>query len=85
MPKFYTNQRIDINVEEFLDECNFKEIKEVINYLKKDKFVPEIMCDGDKLSISEIEYEEDLNKLHGKWNRLSKEDEAIIKSIANKF
>lgn len=85
MPKFYTNEKIDIRVEEFLDECNFKEIKEVINYLKKDKLIPEIICDEDKLSVPEIEYEDGLNKLHGKWNRLSKEDEELIKSIANKF
>ena len=38
-----------------------------------------------KPSIPEIEFEEALNKLHQKWNRLSKEDEQIIINIAKKF
>jgi len=87
MPYFkqdvYVDVDVYITVDEFYDELDHSEKEELIGLLKKDNFLfyDEIYLPG----IFEIEFEEALNKLHHKWNRLSKEDEQTIINIAKKF
>ena len=38
-----------------------------------------------KMSVPETIFEECLNNLHNKWNRLSNEDEEIIMRISKKY
>ena len=84
MPKFYTDSQIDIDVDDFLDECSSSELDEVVEYLKRTNHIPPII-NHSEISVPESEFENALNKLHGNWNRLSKQDEEIIKRIALKF
>jgi len=85
----YFKQDVDINVDvyitvdEFYNELERIEKEELIGLLKEDN-----LLSYDEIylpSIPEIEFEEALNKLHHKWNRLSKEDEQTIINIAKKF
>jgi len=74
---------VEFTVDEFYNELERIEKEELIGLLKKDN-----LLSYDEIylpSIPEIEFEEALNKLHHKWNRLSKEDEQTIINIAKKF
>ena len=82
MPRFYT----DVDVDEFLSTCGQREIKELIKKLVKEGHIKKSdILNETKMSSGEQVYENKLDKLHGMWNRLSKEDEEIIIKIADKF
>lgn len=89
MPKFYQQSEVcvDVDVDEYLSNCNTKETEELIDaliedgYLKKDCRVD----DYEVYSPSESFYQEALDKLNGKWNMLTKEEEEIILKIASRF
>lgn len=80
----YVDVDVDINVGEYLDECDSTEINEIINYLVKEKLITKQPPIGD-VSVPEEMFEEALNKIHGKWNRLTAEEEQMIYRISNKF
>ena len=75
---------VDVDVHDFFESCDETEINDLVEAL---------IDNGDikptdrleKLNASESFYEEALDKLHGKWNRLSKEEEQIIILLSNKF
>lgn len=89
MPKFYQQSEtyIDVDVDEYLSNCNTKETEELIDaliedgYLKKDCRVN----DYEVYSPSESFYQEALEKLNSKWNMLTQEEEELIIKIANRF
>ena len=68
---------VDIHVDEFLTECDNEEIQEVIEYLKRNGHL------DDPASAEESFFEDAVHKLHGSWNRLTKEQEDTIRHIAN--
>ena len=77
---------VDVSVEEFLDECMDSDIHEVIKWLREEDYLKEAdLLRSESLNASESFYEEALDKLHGKWNRLSKEEEQIIILLGSKF
>jgi len=89
MPTFYQQEEFNVNIEvdEFLDRCDSSEINEVIDYLidtgniyKKCRAV-----DYELYSVPEKDYQDALNKLQGKWNMLTKEEEELILKIASRF
>lgn len=82
MPRFYT----DVDVDEFLSACGQREIKELIKKLVKEGHIRKSdILSETKMSAGEQVYENKLDKLHGMWNLLSKEDEETIIKIADKF
>jgi hypothetical protein len=89
MPYFYNydQDEMEISINDFLSECSGTEIDELIDCLIEDGYIK----DNDRaysehqMSVSESEFEEALNKLHKKWNLLSKEEELAIIEIAKKF
>ena len=89
MPKFYQQSEfyVDVDVDEFLSACNARDTEELIDaliedgYLKKDCRVD----DYEVYSPSESFYQEALDKLNGKWNMLTKEEEETILKIASRF
>lgn len=92
MPTFYQDTDLDIEVEDFLDECSPSEIQEVIDYLEYNDLMPIPNCRNKMssnniygISASESIYESEINKLHNNWNRLTKEEEELILSITKKF
>ena len=87
MPTFYAED-IDIDPEEFLSSCNTSEKEELIKALIEDGYLKKDCREGfedQKYSVSEAFYQEALNKLHGKWNMLTKEEEETILNIAKRF
>lgn len=86
MPNFDFNVDEYISVDDFLSECSSSEIEELIEALIEDGHLPKhSKTDIDARGVGESIYEESLNKLHGKWNRLSQEEEETIINIAKRF
>jgi len=74
----------DVEVEEFLDDCDESEIDEIIqwlineNYLKGSSII-------DQVSVAESEFIEALDKIYTKWNVLSTEETELIINISKRF
>ena len=87
MPFFDFSVDECISVHEFLEACDTLEKEDLIEsliedgYLKKDCRVD----DYEVYSPSESFYQEALDKLNGKWNMLTKEEEELILKIASRF
>jgi hypothetical protein len=77
----------DIDIDDFLSACSSSEIKELINALIDDGHIPKSILEfkSSNVSISESEFEDALGKLHGKYHRLSKEEEEAIMRISKRF
>jgi len=88
MPRFTeydapVDVEIDISVEEFFDEMDDEERREMFEFLIEDGTLSAVS--RTKISAAENEFETALTKLHGKWNLLSSEEEQIIFKIAKRF
>lgn len=86
MPSFYVEE-LDITVSEFVNACTVRERDELINFLSKNGYIElkEHVDTRSDMSAFEAFFEEHLDVLHGKWNRLSNEEEETIMNIAKKF
>ena len=89
MAYFEYEGEIDISVNDFLRTIDQIEKEDLIKQLVLDgsisKKVLASMSSIHGISAPESEFEEALKTLHGKWSRLSKEDEEAIIKVANKF
>lgn len=84
MPTFYTED-IDIEVDEFLDDCSSTEIQEVIQWLKDSDYLPQNVATSEsQQSFQDDEFDGALMNLVGKRFKLSTEDEKTIMAILNK-
>ena len=87
MPTFYAED-IDIIVDEFLSACSSREKEELIDALIEDRYLKE-NCKVDYkyelLSVSESFYIDAIDKIKGRWNMLTQEEEEIILKIASRF
>jgi hypothetical protein len=80
----------DIDVEDFLYACRSRDIDELIDALIEEGHLPKSVkrtkhTDTTGASAPECEYEEALDRLHGKWNMLSADEEQTIISISKRF
>lgn len=75
MPTFYT-ENIDIEVEEFLDDCDSNEIQEVIQWLKDNGEY------ADNRFVQDDAFDDALTNLMGKRFKLTTEQENIIMNIS---
>lgn len=79
---------IDVDVDDCINACDTRDIKEIIElliehgHIKKSAIKPGIKS---SIGIDEQGYEDALDKLSGKWNMLSKEEEVQILKIANRL
>jgi hypothetical protein len=86
MPYFDYDGDINVDVDEFLSACNRDDIDEIVDALVEDRYIkPSQIIHDSKMAAPEQLFEEALNKLHGKWNRISKTEEEIILAITNRF
>ena len=82
---------IDIEVYEFVDSCDKREIKELVSYLIDEGHLPESVLnnDGDirdtKIGSLQQEFIDNVDKLKGKYYSLSSEDEGEIMKIFKKY
>ncbi len=71
-------------ISETMDKMNEQGVLQyAIDWLRDNGFIPEE--DIDFRSVSESQFEDALNKLQGKWNRLSQEEEDTIINISKRF
>lgn len=84
MPSFYAD--VEVEVDEFVDNCSKREIEELVKYLHKEGHLNEDTIPAENMNLLDQEWAEVLDKLSGR-NRLqlSNEEEEIIKKIANRF
>lgn len=87
MPYFDYDGSVDVDIDDFLTACSSSEINDLIDALEEDGYIKpsQRILDDPKVSAPEQLFEEALDKLHGKWNMLTKEEEQIIMLLANKF
>ena len=87
MPNFskevYVDTDIDIDVDEFLEECSSSEIREVKIWLVRNgDLSSEELYDEDEINC---DFDFQVSKLIGSKRHLTKEEENTILRIANKF
>lgn len=82
MSEFETS--IDIDIDDFISECNSREIKELIEFLVEDGYLPEsILTDTHK--AENTNWNQEVQKLiDSKW-KLSVDDEQTILNITKKL
>ena len=85
MPNFDYSGDIDIDIDEFLSALDSREMKELIEILIEEGHISLNTRDSTNVSFSEFELEEALNKLHGKYHNLTKEEEEYIINISKRF
>jgi hypothetical protein len=87
MPTIYNlDDEIDLEVYEFLRECDSDDIKTLITSLIEDGHLPDsVSLDRLAIGASEHEYVDSIDKLRNKWNQLTAEEEQIILNIAKRF
>jgi hypothetical protein len=74
----------DVEVNDFLEDCDTSEIDEVIDWLKDKGLLKNINTDT-QVCAAESEFIEALDKIYTKWNVLSKEEETMILNLAKRF
>jgi len=92
MPTFYVED-IDIEPYEYVSQCSYSDIKELISELVDAGHLPpsirNMVSKKEKekpgFHPSEGIYESALDKLHGKYSVLTQEEEEIILKIANRL
>lgn len=86
----YFSSEIEIDVDEFWDECSSREKEELIDILEEDGWVRRTGPKGSDPSeglpsIPEIEWGEMMDKLSTLRQRLTLEEEELIKNIVNRY
>jgi hypothetical protein len=74
----------EVEVNEFLEDCDSYEIDNVIDWLKEKGRIKDTHIDK-QVCATELEFIEALDKLCTKWNVLSKEEELFIINLAKRF
>jgi hypothetical protein len=78
----------EVNVKNFVEKCSSEEIHELIHYLiDRGDLIKDNVSINEYIVMSDEEqnYENALEKLHGKWNMVSKLDMSIIIELSKKF
>jgi hypothetical protein len=83
MAYIYTEVEVDIDVDDFVDSCSRREKEQLVKKLKEGDLWEDTT--SENLSLMELEWKETLTKLSNARLRLSNEEEAFIKKIANKY
>lgn len=88
MPEFSESTYVDIeiDVDEFLEECTTHEIEEVIEWLKENvKIKNDDLINQKNSNFQDNIFDESLYKLIGNRWKLSSEDEETISRILEKL
>lgn len=85
MPTFYTGD-LDIEVEEFVDDCNSWEIKQLLSYLREQGHLNDNNIPAEDMNALDQEWAEVIDKISGNARlRLTTEEEELIRKIANRL
>ena len=84
MPYFDYDGEIHIDVHEFLSALDIRERQQLIGILIKQGHIKDT-ARNSQFSACESEFESALDVLHGKYSRMSREEEDIIIKISKRF
>jgi ribonucleotide reductase alpha subunit len=79
-----TEVDVDVEVNDFLEDCDEYEIEQVIDWLKDKGHLKNTDIDR-QVCVAELEFIEALDKIYTKWNVLSKEETEFIINISKRF
>jgi hypothetical protein len=84
---YFTPDDVDVDVDDFMYQCNNREIKEVIEYLIEEGHIEpkQVVRSNASLSLIEYEFNEMLQKIQENRLRLTFEEDALLKKIADRF
>ena len=88
MATIYTNVDVDVDIEidEFVDSCSERDIKNLIRYLFElghhDKFN---IRDETKMTASEIDFRDKMSSLSDKYYQMSVEEIETIETLYKKY
>ena len=88
MATIYTNVDVDVDIEidEFVDSCRPKELKELIEYLKSEGHLGSFSIrDESKMTANEIEFRSKMSFLSDKYYQMTFEETEFIDTIYNKY
>jgi hypothetical protein len=85
MARVYIDTDIDVDVDDFLNECNDYEIEEVIGWLEDNGHLSEYYADERKKNLMDLEWDKAIDKLHSNRIQLTSSEEEFIKTIANRL
>jgi hypothetical protein len=89
MPLFNDFTAVNIDVDDFLQECDLDEIQEAIEWLRDEEHLTnDDLRDteyGEPTSVLQQLFEEDLVKIKRAYLQISKEDFEAINRIAKKY
>ena len=89
MPRFEQDVYvdIDIDVDDFLNECDSRDIKDLIESLVEDGHLPKSVLNSpnDKLGKLESDFTNKIDSLKNKYYSISQEDEEILNQIFKKY
>jgi len=87
MPDFFYEGYTDVSINDFLSNCDSRDITDIIDTLIAEGHIKPSQRDNysERLTVPEQIFEEALDKIHGKWNLLSKEEEEAIMALAKRF
>jgi hypothetical protein len=83
MPTFYAED-LDIDVDEFLDACNDREINQVIEWLREEEHISKYST-AETESINDSIFNDAVIKIQNHRISLSREEEEFILNIAKRF
>lgn len=81
------NISIDVDIDEVLWGMRDSEKQQLVDELYEDGFIPKELEKklDPPVSVGESFFNEALDKLKGKWNMLTEEEEQIIINISKRF
>lgn len=90
MPTFTQEVEVHIDVEEFIDSCSQYNKDWLIKLLIEDGLIKSDSRINESskqynYSIAEADFEQALDKLKGKYNMLTSEEEQIVIKLASRF
>jgi hypothetical protein len=86
MPRFDVNEDLEIDVDDFLYECDSEDIKKLIEALiENGDLEMKNFVDHSRMSAGEKIFEEHLSSISGRWNQLTQEEEETILKIGARF
>lgn len=72
-------------LDDFLKSCDREDIDDLIGWVMETNAITERDLKSVGMSAGERYFEDHLEKIHGKWNTLSKEEEEFIYNIAKRY
>jgi ribosomal protein S8 len=88
MATIYTSVDVDVDIEidEFVDSCNDRDIKNLLRYLSEEGYLNEFnIKDETKMSANEIQFRDKMSLLSDKYYQMSVEETELIENLYNKY